>query len=162
MLALSGTIVLACAVATARQAEVWRNGTALFEHAIAVTTGNHVAHNLLGLELYDRRRFDDAAREFEAAIAAFSAMHEAHSNLGLSLAARGRFAEAIPHYDDALRFRADYATAYLNLAIALAHTGDTERARESAVRASRLAVEHDDGALAAQAVTFIRALGPET
>jgi tetratricopeptide (TPR) repeat protein len=139
-----------CAGLTYRQAATWRASVPLFEHALAVTDGNYVAHNLLGFTLYADRRFGDAERHFAAAIAERPTMHEAHSNLGLALAAQGRFADAIPHYRDALRIRPEYATAEFNLAIALVATGARDEADRHAARALQLARQQGDGALAAQ------------
>jgi tetratricopeptide (TPR) repeat protein len=148
--AAAGVAVAACAALSMRQAATWRASEPLFEHALAVTRDNYVAHNLLGYVRFGQRRLDEAGAHFAAAVAARPTMHEAHNNLGLVLANQGRFAEAIPHYRTSIALRPDWATAHFNLAIALTRTGAPDEARAEAARALALARAQGDGALAAQ------------
>ncbi|MCX5855407.1 MAG: glycosyltransferase family 39 protein, partial [Deltaproteobacteria bacterium] len=46
--AAAGATLLLLAILTFNQTATWRNSRVLFEHAVAVTTGNHMAHNNLG------------------------------------------------------------------------------------------------------------------
>src|SRR5262249_10853213 len=58
----------ACAVATAREVRTWKNSETLFERALAVTSGNFVAHNSLGVDLERRGRLDEAIDHFSEAV----------------------------------------------------------------------------------------------
>ena len=159
-LAAAATVALAaCGVLSIRQAATWRASVPLFEHALAVTSGNYTAHDLLGYVLYANRRFGEAAVHFAAAVAARPTMYKAHNNLGLALASQGRFADAIPHYRDALSLQPDYATAVFNLAIALDRTGESDAGRRELERAIALARQQGDGVLMTQIAQWQRARG---
>src|SRR4030095_14323518 len=50
------------------QASYWRNGESLWRHAIAVTSGNFVAHDGLGHFLLSHGRVDEAIEQFQLAL----------------------------------------------------------------------------------------------
>ena len=56
--AMTATVagLAACLVLTMRQVTYWRNSKALYEHALAVTQGNIIAHGNLGSVLQDEVR----------------------------------------------------------------------------------------------------------
>jgi protein O-mannosyl-transferase len=103
----------ACAIfaATFIQAATWRNSVTLFEHALAVTDGNYVAHNNLGAAL----RSGAAIPHFEEAIRLRPQYPEAQNNLGEALLTAGRINEAIPHITEALRLDPKLAEAHVNM-----------------------------------------------
>ncbi len=103
----------ACAIfaATFIQAASWRNSVTLFEHALAVTDGNYVAHNNLGAAL----RRAEAIPHFEEAIRLRPRYPEAQNNLGEALLTAGRINEAIPHIAEALRLDPKLAEAHVNM-----------------------------------------------
>jgi tetratricopeptide (TPR) repeat protein len=137
--AVAVAIVIACVVATRVQAESWRNSAALWQHALAVTTGNSRAHANLGATWAALGRQADAAAEYRAALAIEPALPQAHNNLGLALVALGNREEAIAHYRQAIALMPTYAGAHNNLGSALmqdgklddaiAHYGDAVRSR---------------------------------
>ena len=53
-----------CGVASWRQVHVWSDGVTLFEHAVAVTPDNFVAHDNLGVELDRRGRAEEALAHY--------------------------------------------------------------------------------------------------
>jgi Flp pilus assembly protein TadD len=64
---LSAALLAGALVLTERQVRVWRDSTTLFEHALAVTEENHVAHGNLGYVLLVRGEFAEAeAHLFES------------------------------------------------------------------------------------------------
>lgn len=138
----------AAAVATAAFAAVsawqvghWRDSVTLFTRALAVTDGNFMAHNNLGVVLAEQGRIDEAAAHYASAVAANPAWPEARSNYGNVFAWRGDYAAAREQYEAALRVRPGFAVARNNLATTYAVEGDFERAAEH----YRLAVEADPG-----------------
>jgi len=126
--AVAVVIVIACAVATRAQAESWRNSTALWQHALAVTTHNPRAHANLGATWAALGRQADAAAEYRAAIAIEPTLPQAHNNLGLALIALGNRAEAIAEYRQAVALMPTYAAAHKNLADALMDDGQPDEA----------------------------------
>jgi hypothetical protein len=58
--AAAGTLLLALALLTRAQAATWKNSVSLFEHALAVTEGNYLAHLDLGTALSREGRRDEA------------------------------------------------------------------------------------------------------
>jgi protein O-mannosyl-transferase len=118
--ALGAVLALAaCASATRVQLRYWRDGVALFEHALEVTRNNAVAHATLGLALMDKGKLAEAVEQYEAALRISPEYSLAYNNLGVALARMARFDEAITHYQTALRINPKDAEAHFNLANAL-------------------------------------------
>ncbi len=115
---LGAATIAACAALTWQQTGYWHDDVALYEHALAVTTDNFIAHNNLGLALVRRGDRAAAAAHFEAAIRARAAYPEAHNNLGGVLYLEGRRTEAIAQFTEALRLRPDFTEARNNLRLA--------------------------------------------
>jgi len=126
--AVAVAIVIACAVATRVQADSWRNSAALWQHALAVTTGNSRAHANLGATWAADGRQADAAAEYRAALAIEPSLPQAHNNLALALMALGNRTEAIDHYRQAIALMPAYAAAHNNLGSALMKDGKIDEA----------------------------------
>ena len=123
--ALALAILVACAW---RQTTFWRNSLALWNHTLACTARNSVAHYNLGLVLAGSGQFDEAIAHYRQALKIEPHYAQAHNNLGCILADRGQFDEAIAHYRQALKFKPDFAEAHNNLASALAAHGGIDEA----------------------------------
>src|SRR5438067_1056504 len=102
----------------------WKDSETLWNHALAVTSNNDVAHNNLGFLCADRGDMDKAISHFEAALRIRASKPERHydlgsafvqMNLGDALARKGRADEAILHYQEAIKLQPNYADAYYNL-----------------------------------------------
>jgi tetratricopeptide (TPR) repeat protein len=102
----------------------WKDSETLWNHALAVTSNNDVAHNNLGFLCADRGDMDKAISHFEAALRIRASKPERHydlgsafvqMNLGDALARKGRPDEAILHYREAIKLQPNYADAYYNL-----------------------------------------------
>jgi Flp pilus assembly protein TadD len=118
--AAAGIVVLgACAVRTWQQIGVWRDSFTLFDHAIAVTAKNYVAHDNRGLHLYRAGRVDEAMADYRAALAINPTYMNANNNLGHALAELGRPAEALPYYRVAQQVQPGNLEVRNNLANAL-------------------------------------------
>ncbi len=103
-----------CAV-TFVQASTWRNSMTLFEHAIAVTDGNYIAHNNLGVALRKAGRRPDALVHFQEALRLRPEYSDAQTNVGEALLVAGRLNDALPHITAALRINPHLAEAHVNL-----------------------------------------------
>jgi tetratricopeptide (TPR) repeat protein len=103
--------VAACAALSARQVEAWLDHRALFEHALAVTEGNYVAHHQLG-RWHLARDERDAAIEHLSEAARLGPSH-APSQLLLAgeLLTRREAERAAWHYDQVLAYEPSNAAA---------------------------------------------------
>ena len=122
--ATSAMIVILLSWRAFVQTSYWKNSEVLWNHALAVTGDNDVAHNNLGYLFLQRRELDSARSHFETALKIRARTTAPYYNFGgalieNSLAAildqRGLIDESIIHYDKAISMRPDYGDPYLNL-----------------------------------------------
>lgn len=124
-LACAGLLaLLGCALASAAQVRVWRDSLALFDHALAVTERNALAHYFKGNTLAEHGDFDAARPEFEAALAIHPDFPQANRALGFLFVQTRRPALAIAPLRRALAARPTWTQARVDLARALWRTGD--------------------------------------
>ena len=114
------------------QTSYWENSEKLWNHALAVTTDNAMAHNNLGHLLLQRGAWDTAISHFELALKIRSRNAATHynlsralmeNNLANALARKGRLDEAVSHYEESVRLRPDYGDPYFNLGSVLFQQG---------------------------------------
>ena len=119
------------------QASYWKNSETLWNHTLAVTGENDVAHNNLGFLFLRRGELDKAISHFQAALDIRSRNTETHyslgaaliqNNLGNAFARKRLWDDAINHLQEAVRLRPDYADAYFNLGSVLFQRGRIEQA----------------------------------
>jgi protein O-mannosyl-transferase len=119
------------------QTSYWKNSETLWNHALAVTDENDVAHNNLGFLFLRRGELDKAISEFQTALDIRSRNTQSHysigaalihSNLGNALARKQLWDAAIDHLEQAIRLRPDYADAYFNLGSVLFQQGRIDQA----------------------------------
>ncbi|MFN2427187.1 MAG: tetratricopeptide repeat protein [Candidatus Binatia bacterium] len=135
---LAVLLLVGLAARSRDQLQYWRDSTALFERALAVTEENYFAHNNLGVALQAAGRQDEAARHYQEAVRLNPTWPEALNNLGIAHAWRGDFAGARGRFEDALRVRPDFARAENNIGTAYGREGNYERAIEHYARAVEL------------------------
>ena len=121
-----------------KQVQYWRDDTALFERALAVTEGNFTAHNNLGNILLEQGSHGEAVRHFEAALRVRPGSPKAHNNLANAYKDLGRTEDAVRHYQLALRAAPDAFQVHFNLAGALARVGRIDEAALHYARAAEL------------------------
>jgi tetratricopeptide (TPR) repeat protein len=101
------------------QTSYWKNSETLWNHAIAVTGENDVAHNNLGFLFLRGGELDKAISEFQTALNIRSRNTQSHyslgaalieSNLGNALAREQLWDAAIEHLQEAVRLRRDKST----------------------------------------------------
>jgi tetratricopeptide (TPR) repeat protein len=120
----------------------WKNGQALFEHALGVTRDNYVAHNNLGSLFESRGDLEQAATQFEWALRIRPDFPPAHNNFGLVLTKQGDPPRAIEHFERAVGLDPGYAEAHNNLGAAFQRQGNSARAAEHFERAVSLDPDH--------------------
>jgi tetratricopeptide (TPR) repeat protein len=114
-IAALGTFALLAGIALAQLARIqvsyWRTTVPLFEHALAVTQGNFLAHKGLAVGLLRAGKMDDARRHFEDALRIKPGWPPAQLGLGDAAYLSENCAEAIAHYEQALAVDPDHANA---------------------------------------------------
>jgi len=134
-----GTVVLlALAVVAHRQVGTWKDTVTLFEHAVAVTEDNAVAHSYLAEALVEAGRGDEALPHFQQAIALDAGLLDARLGVADALLQSGRVEEAIFQYRMELAGHPGSARAHGSLGIALLRTGQFEEAGEHLETALRM------------------------
>jgi len=135
---LALAMVVACAVLTRMQVGVWRDDVTLYEHALAVTHDNFLAHNNLAMELVPQRRYAEAREHLHEALRIQPAYPDARNNLAGVLLQEGRTQEAIDELRAAVASTPGYAPAHRNLAAVLQQTGHGDEAAAQLREAERL------------------------
>ncbi len=83
---------------TWRQIGSWNSGRALWEHCLAATENNYMAHHLYGISLAGEGEYDAAMAEFEKSLAARPEHFPAHHTWAEVLDAKGEPVEASRHW----------------------------------------------------------------
>lgn len=126
------------AVVAARQAMYWADSRTLFEHALAVTDGNYIMANNLGVILGRQPGQSAQAMALYRQALVFAPFHAAaHANLGSELAKSGQWEEARKHLEAAVRLDPGMAAPQANLGIVFAAEGnyqDAQRHFEESLR----------------------------
>jgi len=110
-------------ISTRVQLQYWKNSRALFEHALAATAGNAVAHNNLANALLDEGKAEDAIGHYRSALKIDPNFAKAHMNLGNAFMNVGSIEEAVEHYFVSIRIDPLVAKAHNNLAVAFSAQG---------------------------------------
>jgi tetratricopeptide (TPR) repeat protein len=115
-----GTVVLGVlGLLTWRQGCIYHDVETLWGDTLAQNPNAWIAHNNLGMALWQAGRIEGVTGHFEQALRLKPDYAEAHNNLGVTLEQAGKIKEAIGHFEQALRIKPDYAEAHNNLGIAL-------------------------------------------
>jgi tetratricopeptide (TPR) repeat protein len=126
---------LSLGLATHAQVERWRSSVALFQHALEVTSGNHVAHMNLGLALHREGRPAAAVPHLLEAVRLVPESPMAHGLLGELRLGQERWREAESHLRSALEGRRDAPRWHAGLGAALLGQERIPEAIESLERA---------------------------
>jgi protein O-mannosyl-transferase len=114
--AVGGAILAIATIITSRQLTHWRNTRSLFEHALAVTSRNHVAYTALATELVASNKLAEATENCRLALEYSPRYSEAYNTLAGIYAKQEKFDEAIASYKKALECDATYGDPFCGLA----------------------------------------------
>jgi hypothetical protein len=133
MFGTAGVLLLVAAGASRNQLNYWQNDGTLFQHALAVTKNNAVAHLDLGAYQAKNGESNEAIKNFRDTLDietnGLNAM-TAHYNLGYILSTVGQPDEAEKEFREAIRIDPDYYQAHYNLGVLLNGSGRREEAIE--------------------------------
>jgi len=113
-----GALVIAFAVLTLKQTQVWRDSETLWTHALSVGP-SAIAHAKLGVVRDEQGRPEEAIAHYRAALRIHPDMPDAYNDWGIALARQGRWLEAIEQYENALKLAPGSVEAHANLPQAL-------------------------------------------
>lgn len=142
---LASAAILAGAVLTWRQANLYVDEERLWRDNLAKNPRAWVAHHNLGTVLAQEGRHEEAAAAFAAALDLMPDYGDAHVHLANVLDELGRTEEARKHYEHALRVKRPDSSLHYNIAVMLEKSGDLDGAAEHAKAAVDL--RPDDAAL---------------
>jgi len=100
------------------------------------------AHNLLGVALAERFRYEEARRVFTSAIERNPRFSEAYNNMGNALIKLERVEDAIPYFTKAIELQSQFAPAHNNLGIAYRRVKRLDEAIACHQRAIALAPDY--------------------
>jgi Tfp pilus assembly protein PilF len=135
--AVMGLVIAALAVRSFDQTRHWRDTQALFEHALAVTDRNAIAHLHVANVLARQNKILEADDHYRRAIEIDDKYALAHLNLAGLLARRHEFGDAVDHFRRSIELNPTVARAHLGLGLALAgmgRYGESEDAFREALR----------------------------
>jgi tetratricopeptide (TPR) repeat protein len=112
---ISAAFCVAWLALTWTQIQYWRNSVALFEHAIASTENNFIAHLNLGVVLAEQGHTQDALRHLYASVEEKPDHNDGHDTLGAVLGQMGRAQEAAEQFQTAIRIQPNDSEAHCNL-----------------------------------------------
>src|SRR5207248_7936856 len=124
----AGVVLAGCVALTCVQLGYWKNSITLWEHTIAVTPPNALAHNDLAYAFYEAGRFDEALNEAAKATRIRPDFAEPRLQMGMILEAKGQADDAISYYRQALGIHPNWPLARKRLGNALANTGKSAEA----------------------------------
>jgi tetratricopeptide (TPR) repeat protein len=143
VLSVAGTVICATlAILSYRQVGYWKDTITLFEHTLAVTEKNWLAHHNLGTAYLRQNDYSRAAFHFSKTLDIYPTIANTHHNLANALVALGQLDSARVHYQEALRLDPNFEEAHLNLGILDAQEGKTEAALERYREAIRINPEY--------------------
>jgi tetratricopeptide (TPR) repeat protein len=140
------TAALACIPRTRAEIAVWKDSRTLFEHALAVTERNHVAHLNLGFLEQNGGRLAQAEQHYRAALEILPRSVDARSNLGGLYYQRAEYARARAELEQALAIDPSFLKARLNLGLVKREQGDPAGALAEFRAAHALEPENADAA----------------
>jgi tetratricopeptide (TPR) repeat protein len=128
---LAAGVLIAAGLLTTLQLRHWQDTVTLFRRAVAVTSGNWLAHNNLAAELIRRGELNEAMWHLERALASRPDYDSAYANLGIAYINLRQPDRAVAALRTAVRLNPRETTAWYRLGVTLARLGDLAGAREA-------------------------------
>ena len=142
--AMACTVVGILAILTRLQVPYWQDDYALFEHALAVTKNNGIAHNNFGAALQDID-VSEAIAHYREALRIRPNDYLAHNNLGSALGKQGLLDQAISEFKLAIKYNPRAHESYDGLGNALIRKGDLNGALLNMEKAVEINPEYAEG-----------------
>jgi tetratricopeptide (TPR) repeat protein len=142
VIAFAGVALLAYGAMTVRQMSYWRSNEPLYQHAIAVTSGNYMAYNNLGNMLLDEARLPEAKANYEKVVKLMPTAAKPYNNLGNIYAMQNRLTDAMPNFRKAIELDPSLPEAHYNLGNAYYETGKIPEAIAELKIALRLKADY--------------------
>jgi len=115
----STILFLALMGLTGLQIRYWAGNFTLYDHALKVTSQNHVAHNNLGVTLMEKNKFPEALQHFAEAIRIKPDGADGYYNIGVIFEKQNNMAQAIEYYAKALKKNSNHIYSHNNFGNAL-------------------------------------------
>jgi tetratricopeptide (TPR) repeat protein len=133
----AAAVLVLLSVTASLQAEHWRSNATLFQHAVAVTRDNWVAHNFLGVAAGREGRLEEAMAHYREAVRINPSSADMRYNLGLAFGEMGRQDDAIRELRLALHLDPTLTEARYRLGVSLSRAGRLPEALETLRAAAR-------------------------
>jgi protein O-mannosyl-transferase len=121
-----------------RQCGIWENSLKLYTHALKVTENNHLAHNNLGVALFEEGKFEEAIYHCSKAIQIAPRSADARVCRGNAYAKLSLHQQSIDDYNKAIFLKPDYAECYFSRGDLYGKLGQYQRALEEFNQGIRL------------------------
>lgn len=131
ILVVSATVIIGVLTSiTWIQVKHWRNSVSLFQHALAVTDNNYLAHYNLGMALVTKGEVQKSIEHFSRTLEINPNHWRARLNLGNAYMHQRKLEKAIFHFSELLQKRPYSAEVHHNLGLALLLKGEDRAAAE--------------------------------
>jgi protein O-mannosyl-transferase len=124
----ASSILVALIFCARAQTAYWQDSESLWTHTLACTTNNNIAHNNLGIALFEKGRVDEAVVQYQKALEIEPDYADADYNLGNAFFQQGRLDEAIAQWQKVLKIQPDDAQVHNDLGFALFEKGHVDEA----------------------------------
>jgi tetratricopeptide (TPR) repeat protein len=125
------------ALLSVRQTRMYADAISLYQATLDRNATCWLAHNNLGLALFDKDRREEAMDHYRQALRLKPDYFLAHNNLATALVAAARYSEAVDELRSALAEKPDDPLALNGLGVALVHVGRLPEAIETLENALR-------------------------
>jgi protein O-mannosyl-transferase len=115
-------------VLTWRQSGLYADSETLWRANLARNPNSYLAHNGIGIGLFQRGDVDGAIVRYQKALDIQPGYAEAHNDLGIALAQKGQLDKAIAEFEEALKIHPNEAAVENNLGTALLQKGQVDQA----------------------------------
>lgn len=121
-----------------QQCGYWRNSKTLLNHALQVTQDNYLAHNNLGLVLYDEGKIPEAIEQYNEAVRIAPDHVLIYNNRGVAYIKLGQYRHAVEDFSKAISLMPAYADSYFKRGAVYLDQGDKEAGCRDARKACEL------------------------
>ncbi len=122
------TSLLTLSILTIQRNAVYQSAISIWSDTLAKRPQSAIAHQGLGIALFERGEVDSAISHFREAVQLAPEQIIARNHLGVALEEKGKLDEAIEQYAKALEINPNHHGAYINLGNASAKKGKLKEA----------------------------------